>query len=614
MRAPRGPSGVLVPRIPLLWLFLACVSCEAGSPADTSDARAPCTNDTECLAGWHCRVELPEDERYCVPPGWTAESDCVPQCVGSSCNPALCGLWYLDGDGDGFGVAASWRCRCDAEGDYRTRQAGDCDDTNPQVHPEVVETCNGKDDDCNGNTDDGSLCDDGIECTLDSCQGESGCGFEVTSGWCLIDGTCHHDGQPNPDDPCLACQAASNSEGWSPAPDGRPCGTGRCEGNLFITSGSCRDGTCAQKGSQELCDDGIGCTDDSCDPFRGCAYELPDDMCVIDRVCYQEGDIDLKNPCRFCKPSTDEKNWASAPDWVPCGINGLCRNGSCFECPDAFIPIAPSPFEIGSKANEPGRNADEDAFTPVTLRNGFCMKRTEVTQAEWELVMGFDNNPSRARTCDGGDGTDCPVENVNWWEAISFCNQLSRDARPSLPECYALADCTGTLGTLNDAERLSCETVNVARTPCRGFRLPSEAEWEYAIRAGSTTSTYNGPLASDKFQCEQPNPVLDPIAWFCGNSNGHPHPVGTRQPNDLGLHDMAGNVREWTEDCWHPSYFGVPQDGLSWQAGCPVNCDRVVRGGDWSGFARFGRSANRYGSPPATRSGAIGIRPVLTIP
>jgi formylglycine-generating enzyme required for sulfatase activity len=181
----------------------------------------------------------------------------------------------------------------------------------------------------------------------------------------------------------------------------------------------------------------------------------------------------------------------------------------------------------------------------VTLR-AFAMGKYEVTQTEWRAVMG--SNPSKAAGC----GDTCPVENVSWNEVQDFLWRLS------------------------------------ARTG-KTYRLPNEAEWEYACRAAST-GVFCGGDQRDK------------LAWF-GKAGRSPHPVGQKAANAWGLHDMNGNVWEWVQDCAFPDYSGAPADGTAWtEPGCK---SRVVRGGSW-----WGKAPTRLGLAPDFRAADIGFRVV----
>ena len=232
--------------------------------------------------------------------------------------------------------------------------------------------------------------------------------------------------------------------------------------------------------------------------------------------------------------------------------------------PSGFVYIAPGTFMMGSPSNEDGRGLTETQHQ-VTLRRGFYLQTTEVTQGEWRRVMG--NNPSSFPSC----GNDCPVETVSWLDAVGYANALSRVGAYS--ECY---DSSGNVqggGSIYD---------------CTGYRLPTEAEWEYAARAGSTGARYG---------------TLDQIAWYTGNSGSETHGVGELQANAWGLYDMLGNVWEWTHD-WSGPYSGSMSDPMGPASGS----DRGIRGGSWSFDASFLRSAYRNGFVPSFRGSSFGFR------
>jgi len=175
-------------------------------------------------------------------------------------------------------------------------------------------------------------------------------------------------------------------------------------------------------------------------------------------------------------------------------------------------------FTMGSDTD--GQN--EKPSRRVTIER-YRIMHTEVTQAQWTAVMG--SNPSWTK------GDDLPVESVSWLEASVFAEKLTR------------------------------------ANPGRRFRLPTEAEWEFACRAGTTTSYYSGETEAD----------LDRIAWYRPNSNQSIQPVGSKEPNAWGLYDMSGNVWEWCMDVYHDNYNGAPADGSAWSE--PLTDMRVLRGG-----------------------------------
>ncbi len=210
--------------------------------------------------------------------------------------------------------------------------------------------------------------------------------------------------------------------------------------------------------------------------------------------------------------------------------------------------IPPGSFTMGSYKGE----ADERPVRRITVSRGFFIGRYEVTQAQWEAVMG--HNPSNFR------GDDLPVENVSWNDAQQFLFQL------------------------NDSD------------DGHSYRLPTEAEWEYACRAG-TTENYAGNL--------------DSMAWYANNSGSHTHPVGTKEPNAWGLFDMHGNVSEWCDDFYHEQCYSLSPD-------CdpvgPLSGEyRVLRGGSWDIDGTLARSATRYWDLPNYRDGSNGFRVVAVL-
>ena len=213
-----------------------------------------------------------------------------------------------------------------------------------------------------------------------------------------------------------------------------------------------------------------------------------------------------------------------------------------------LVPIEGGTFSMGSISG----NSDEQPVTTVTL-SPFWLAKTEVTQKQWEAVMG--GNPSHFK------GGQLPVENVTWDDAMEFCRKLTERER--------------------QAGRLPTGTI---------YTLPTEAQWEYACRAG-TTGDYAGEV--------------DAMAWYDKNSGAATHAVGTKQANAWGLHDMHGNVWEWCLDRYGP-YFG---GGVTDPKGVPSGTIRVYRGGSWFHEAILARSAYRNYRNPDFRRNIIGFRP-----
>jgi formylglycine-generating enzyme required for sulfatase activity len=260
------------------------------------------------------------------------------------------------------------------------------------------------------------------------------------------------------------------------------------------------------------------------------------------------------------------------------------------------VPIPAGEFDMGAPDGEVGRNAWDGPVHHVVLTQAFCLKATEVTQGEWSALI--PTNPSAYSAC----GATCPVDQATWWEALTWCNALS--AKEGLQPCYTLSGCTGTAGNY-----LACTGVGFAGLACPGYRLPTEAEWEYAARAGTTTPTYGGALDAGHLACEEPDPVLDALAWFCGNIDTSTSPVAGRQPNAWGAYDMLGNVWEWVWDLYGDYPAGTATDPL----GATTGEWRVFRGGAWDAEARFSRAAGRYHDIPGDGTNDLGFRAVRSI-
>jgi formylglycine-generating enzyme required for sulfatase activity len=217
-----------------------------------------------------------------------------------------------------------------------------------------------------------------------------------------------------------------------------------------------------------------------------------------------------------------------------------------------FVLIPAGTFMMGSPDSDPDALDREKPAHQVTQSQAFYLGKYPVTQAQWEAVMGA--NPSAFK------GADRPVENVSWDDVQAFMQKL------------------------NEREGVD------------HYRLPTEAQWEYACRAGSSTRYYFGDDAAR----------LDDYAWYEENSDHQTHPVGQKHPNAWGLYDMHGNVWEWVQD-WYGGYTANPvTDPIGPTTGA---VRRVVRGGSWLVTARFARSAYRLGRPPpGGRVGRLGFR------
>lgn len=223
-----------------------------------------------------------------------------------------------------------------------------------------------------------------------------------------------------------------------------------------------------------------------------------------------------------------------------------------------FVLIQPGTFMMGSPADEPMRDDDETQHQ-VTLTKGFYLQTTEVSQGQWRSIMG--NNPSYFKDC----GDECPVECVSWNDCQEFIQRLNNQE-----------------GTEN-------------------YRLPTEAEWEFACRAGGTKAFANGEMIARR--CGH-DPNLDDMGWYCGNSGKTTNPVRQKNPNDWGTYDMHGNVWEWCQDL----YGEYPSDHIVDPAGPSSGLRRVFRGGGWLHNISHCRSANRFRDTHGFNSRYVGFR------
>ena len=218
-----------------------------------------------------------------------------------------------------------------------------------------------------------------------------------------------------------------------------------------------------------------------------------------------------------------------------------------------MVKVEAGTFMMGATSEMQYPEDDEKPVHQVTLTNDYYMGKYEVTQALWQVVMG--SNPSKFK------GDDLPVEQVSWNDCQEFISKLN--------------SMTG-----------------------RMFRLPSEAEWEYAARGGKKSRGYQYSGSSN----------ISDVAWYCENSAEKTHPVGTKQANELGLYDMTGNVWEWCQD-WYGSYVSSSQTNPT---GAVSGSCRVIRDGSWYGFARNCRSSIRGYDAPDNRNDSLGLRLVLS--
>ena len=256
----------------------------------------------------------------------------------------------------------------------------------------------------------------------------------------------------------------------------------------------------------------------------------------------------------------------------------------------ALLAMEPGSFSMGSEASARAHQADE-VLHPVRLERPFAIGVTEVTQALFQDVMG--EPASLHESC----GPTCPADNISWCEAVWFCNRLSE--LDGLEPAYTLP-----AGFDHQLEQVHCAASwdRVDWNPTSsGYRLPTEAEWEYAARAGASTD-YAGSNS------------LGAVAWYELNAKGQPHPVAQRDPNAWGLYDMTGNVWEWVWDWYGPYPEGLMLDPIG-----PTHGEhRVHRGGAWytrpPTCSRLCYREGKTGHASAYRPGSIGFRLARSLP
>lgn len=245
-----------------------------------------------------------------------------------------------------------------------------------------------------------------------------------------------------------------------------------------------------------------------------------------------------------------------------------CSNGYC------FIPAGS--FMMGSPPTDPCQpttNYDE-FYHQVNLGRHFEMGETEFTVAQLNALKSIDtslSDVSSNKSC----GTSCPVEQVTWNQAAYLCNLVS--AQRGKSACFA---CSGTWPVIT-----SCTPTYSAYVTCPGYRLPTEAEWEYALRAGTTTVTYLGdPVTGTCTETPSATTLISGIAWYGANGGGTKHPVGQKGQNPWGLKDMFGNVQEWTADDYVLNLTGYPDTDPWVYNPAPTALTMSTRGGSFKAF------------------------------
>ena len=402
----------------------------------------------------------------------------------------------------------------------------------------------------------------------------------------------------------------------------------------------CASGPCFEQFCYEACTNQADCDADDLCVRRTTGSGAPVDLCVTDGEfggCADDAACAhlVVGRCQVARCDRDRGR---------CVVDDLPEGPACLT--PGFVRVAAGSFWMGSPDGacrpgdlcppeavlpaEPGRR-DNEAPHFVTLTRPFELMAREVTQAEWRAVarvQGWSESPSFFAAC----GDDCPVERVDWFEALAYANAVSRQA--GLAECYVLNGCEGSPGEGCAADATSCNGFQCSgdgsglapahATPydCPGYRLPTESEWEYAARAGSRTAFYPAPGVTGELAhpgCEPLEPNLAPLARFCVRDEAGPQAVGRLAANDWGFHDLLGNVGEWVRDLFpKEGTSAYPQGTAAAPAVDPVGTSEgfswVLRGGTWWFGAEECRCAARIDASASFRSYDAGFRLARTLP
>jgi formylglycine-generating enzyme required for sulfatase activity len=351
---------------------------------------------------------------------------------------------------------------------------------------------------------------------------------------------------------------------------------------------------CAERGEPancDLCESSAWYSDGTCDVF--CPNRDAD--CDAPSACVNAGGTCVGIYPGACPNGTlDGTLSCGGGVGVTCCVPGSTTT-------DGFVAIPAGTFTMGSPEGENCRSANfPETQHAVTLTHDFEIMSTEITQGSFQALMGY--NPSYFHEC----GDNCPVDAISWYEAAAYCNAIS--AQNGHEQCYS---CTGS------GEETHCEEVATYSGPgiynCSGYRLPTEAEWEYAYRAGTPTALHN---STEIVNCDSSDDNTNDISWNLYNSQNDvgwtPHEVGGRSANNWGVFDMAGNLFEWVSD-WYMEDLG--SGSVIDPFGPASGTFKVYRSGSCGGRPRYIRAASREQDPlmePGVATNLNGARCVRT--